>query len=56
MSEVVVIHDKRRPYCGYTRHQKGINMHAFNVKELFQITGRGVVVVTDKTYETLPSC
>src|SRR4051794_9747187 len=30
-------------------------MHAFNVKELFQIAGRGVVVVTDKTYEALPN-
>jgi hypothetical protein len=29
-------------------------MHAFNVIELFQIGGRGVVVVTDKTYEALP--
>lgn len=39
----------------FSDHQKGIVMHAFNVKELFQITGRGVVVVTDKTYETLPN-
>ena len=30
-------------------------MHAFNVMELFQISGRGVVVITDKTYEALPS-
>ena len=30
-------------------------MHAFNVNDLFQIRGRGVVVETDRTYETLPN-
>ena len=29
-------------------------MHAFNVVELFQIGDRGVVVETDKTFETFP--
>ena len=30
-------------------------MHAFNVVELFNIKGRGVVVATDKTSESLSS-
>ena len=30
-------------------------MHAFNVMEIFQLAGRGLVVITDKTYETLPA-
>lgn len=29
-------------------------MHAFKVVDLFQIAGRGVVVETDKTFETFP--
>jgi len=28
--------------------------HAFDVSDLFQTSGRGVVVVTDKTYEAMP--
>jgi hypothetical protein len=36
------------------RYYFGENMHAFNVVQLFQIGGRGIVVATDKTLETFP--
>lgn len=30
-------------------------MHLFNVRETFQITGRGIIVISDLDFESLPS-